>query len=294
VTLVNIDVPGDGRFVLAYKTTDIGGGQYHYEYALLNNNSDRGAQALSVPVGVGATISNVGFHDIDYHSGEPFSNTDWTSSVTGSTVSWAGVPHATNPNANALRWSTTYNYRFDSNAAPIPGTLTITLFKPGSPTTVTVNADVPGGATCSGAVSTYCTTSLTSNFCQPSIGSSGIPSATAPNGFNITVTFGEGQKSGLFFFGTTPIAVPWAIGSSSYRCVASPVQRTPVQGSGGTASLCDGTYSLDWNDWRNTHPTGLGSPYAPGQTYKGQYWFRDPPAVTTSNLTNGISFTLCN
>ena len=43
VTLKNVDVPGDGRMILAYKATSIGGGLFHYEYALFNENSDRSA-----------------------------------------------------------------------------------------------------------------------------------------------------------------------------------------------------------------------------------------------------------
>jgi hypothetical protein len=150
VTVVNADVPGDGRFVLAYKATDIGGGQYHYEYALLNMNSDRGAQKVSVPLASGATCTNVGFHDVDHHSGEPYSTADWTPTVTlGTDVNWASQTYAQNTNANALRWSSTFNFRFDSNAPPTTGPLTVTLFKPGTPTTITFSGvSVPDSVFC--------------------------------------------------------------------------------------------------------------------------------------------------
>ena len=144
VQISNGDVPGDGRFVLASKCTNLGGGQYHYEYALFNLDSNRSAQAVSVPLIAGASVSNVGFHDIDYHSGEPYTNTDWTPTTTpGTSQSWATQTYAVNQNANALRWSTTYNFRFDSNQPPQPGAITVTLFKPGTPTTITLLADVP-------------------------------------------------------------------------------------------------------------------------------------------------------
>jgi hypothetical protein len=292
VTLVNVDVPGDGRFVLAYKVTDLGGGQHHYEYALLNMNSDRSGQAFEVPLPGSISVSNVGFHDAVYHSGEPYDNADWTATTTpGTSQKWAGATYATNVNANALRWSTTYNFRFDADAAPTPGNITLTLFKPGSPTTITIPADVPGGQTC--AVSVYCTTSLTTNFCQPSMTGSGTASATAASGFTLDVAGAEGQRSGLFYYGLAPAASPWGVGSSSYRCVASPSQRTPSGLSGGTNGACDGTYSLDWNAWRAAHPTALGSPFAAGQVYYAQCWFRDPPAVKSTNLTDAVSFTLC-
>ncbi|MCC7014155.1 MAG: thrombospondin type 3 repeat-containing protein [Planctomycetes bacterium] len=150
VSVTSVDVPGDGRIYLGTKVTNLGGGQYHYEYALFNMNSDRAVQAISVPLGQSSPATSVGFHDVDYHSGEPYSLTDWTSTVTpGSNVTWATQTYATNVNANALRWSTTYNYRFDSTGAPAAGQVTITLFKPGTPTTLVFNnVQVPGGSVC--------------------------------------------------------------------------------------------------------------------------------------------------
>ncbi len=150
VVISFVDVPGDGRIYLARKVTNVGGGQHHYEYALFNMNSDRGAQAISVPLGGGANATSVEFHDVDYHSGEPYSLTDWSATVTpGANVVWATQTHAQNVNANALRWSTTYNYRFRSNTAPAPGNVTVTLFKPGTPTQITfTGVDVPGGSSC--------------------------------------------------------------------------------------------------------------------------------------------------
>lgn len=147
VSLVSIDVPGDGRFWVASKATSLGGGQWHYEFAIQNLNSDRSGQAFSVPLPAGAVVTNVGFRDVDYHSGEPYSLTDWTSSVTGSAVSWATQTFAQNANANALRWDTIYTFRFDCNIPPagVPGT--ISLFKSGSPASVsgTVNGPSPDG-----------------------------------------------------------------------------------------------------------------------------------------------------
>lgn len=291
VTVRYVDVAGDGRIYLGYKVTNLGAGQYHYEYALFNMNSDRGAQAISVPLSTGAIVTNVGFKDVDYHSGEPYSLTDWASNVVpGSEISWATQPYATNVNANALRWSTTYNYRFDSNAAPTPGTITITLFKPGTPTTIVFNAEVPGSSCGTFA---YCTPSLTTNGCSPTMAGTGTPSATAASGFTLSCSNVEGQKNGLVFFGLGQTSVAWAIGSTSTRCVTTPVQRTTSLTSGGTNGACDGVFSLDWNDWRANHPNALGSPYAPGQTFFAQTWFRDPPAVTATNLSSAVGFTLC-
>src|SRR5262249_43360357 len=54
---------------------------------------------------------------------------------------------AVNPNANALRWGTLYDFRFDASAPPTPGLATISLFKTGSPGSVTVATRVPTDGT---------------------------------------------------------------------------------------------------------------------------------------------------
>ena len=132
VTLVNADVPNDGRFILGYKVTQNANGTWHYEYAVQNLNSDRSGQSFRVPVPAGVTVSNVYFHDVDYHSGDAYVLTDWTSSTSGGAVTWAGGTFAQNSNNNALRFSTIYNFAFDASTGPAAGNATIGLFKPGA------------------------------------------------------------------------------------------------------------------------------------------------------------------
>ena len=74
---------------------------------------------------------------MDYHSGEPYSLTDWASSVSGGTVTWETSDFATNPNANAIRWATLYNFRFTTDT--LAGDATLHLFKPGTPTTLNIS-----------------------------------------------------------------------------------------------------------------------------------------------------------
>jgi hypothetical protein len=144
--------PGDGIFILAAKATALGAGIYHYEYAVQNLNSDRAGQSFSVPIPAGTAITNVGFHDVDYHSGEPFAGTDWSATVSANSVSWATETHAANPSANALRWGTLYNFRFDANVAPGTSTISLGLFKPGNPTQLSAITVVPGGCAGGAAV----------------------------------------------------------------------------------------------------------------------------------------------
>ncbi len=144
---------GDGTWIMSAKATALGGGVYHYEYALHNLTAHRAGQSFSVPIPAGATITNVGFHDVDYHSGEPFVGTDWTMTVSAGAVTWETQTFAVNPNANALRWGTLYNFRFDANRAPGTGLITLGLFKPGTPTSITASTVLP--AACA-ATETIC------------------------------------------------------------------------------------------------------------------------------------------
>lgn len=145
VVETDIRVPNEGLMILAARVTDNGNGTWHYEYALFNQNSDRSARSFSVPVG-GATITNIGFHDVDYHSGEPFALTDWTPSIAGGMLTWINAQSfGQNPFANALRWGTLYNFRFDANVEPdgALGNINIGLFKPGSPSSISAPTVIP-------------------------------------------------------------------------------------------------------------------------------------------------------
>lgn len=145
VHVQEVDVPGEGIFHLASKVTDNGNGTWRFDYAVYNLNSDRAGASFSVPIGA-ATVTNVGFHDVQYHSGEPYDNTDWIVTNDGTTITWSSPQtFAENANSNALRWGTMYNFWFTSDVGPDdePADVTLGLFKPGTPTSVTATADVP-------------------------------------------------------------------------------------------------------------------------------------------------------
>jgi hypothetical protein len=137
----------------------------------------------------------------------------------------------------------------------------------------------------------YCTAGTTSSGCVPAIGSFGTPSASAGSGFAIVANAVEGQRNGMLYYGLAPHASPWAPGSTSTLCVAPPVQRLGVQSSGGFAGQCNGQLALDWNAWRSAHPGALGSPFAAGETYFAQAWFRDA-SNPRGNLSNALQYTL--
>ena len=169
-TLVPIQpAPGvDGIGIVGYKVTNPSPGVWHYEYAIYNQNIDRAIASFSLPKGAGVTISNIGFHAPPQHPGwnldgtmnnAGYSSTPWTSTDAAGAISWETESFASNPNANAVRWGSLYNYRFDSNRPPATVSATIGFFKTGEPiqvqvqapsSAVAVNVSVSGRVTNSG------------------------------------------------------------------------------------------------------------------------------------------------
>jgi len=148
VTLETVDVPDEGRFFVASRATQLDGGTWHYEYAIQNLNSHRSSAAFCVPIAAGVTLSSIGFHDVDYHPGDGpggvnYDGTDWSVSVGAGAVTWSTQTEDENVLANALRWGTLYNFRFDANAPPTARSGTLGLFKPGTPSVVSVSTISP-------------------------------------------------------------------------------------------------------------------------------------------------------
>jgi hypothetical protein len=148
--------PGaDGIGLVGFKVTTPSAGVWHYEYAVYNQNLDRGFQSFSVPVGAGVTVSNIGFHAPPQHPGwsgngtagdAPYSSTPWTPVQAGGSLTWSSETFAQNQNANAIRWGTLYNFRFDSNRPPQAMNATVGFFKAGAPVTVGIQGPSPDGS----------------------------------------------------------------------------------------------------------------------------------------------------
>ena len=138
-------IPGDGRMILLTKVKPLDGINWSYEYALYNMNSHRSGQSFEVPIHPDVELVNVGFHDVDYHSGEPYTNMDWEFMQVAESAVWATETFDENEDANALRWGTTYNFRFIANSAPVLESATIGLFRPGTPAAVSFRTMVPLG-----------------------------------------------------------------------------------------------------------------------------------------------------
>src|SRR4029077_19004691 len=69
-----------------------------------------------------------------------YSSTPWTVTQDASSITWSTETLAQNQNANAIRFGTLYNFRFDADQAPNPTNAMVGYFKTGSPTFVGVQA----------------------------------------------------------------------------------------------------------------------------------------------------------
>lgn len=148
VTLNHVDLPDDGRFWVGALVTDNNDGTWTYEYAVENVNAHRAAKGFFVPMGDGV-VSVIGFHDVEYHSGESYSTTDWASDINEGHVRWnAVVDSIDEANTNALRWGTLYNFRFISTSPPTAGNVRIEPFLDGVLDVVDVVSLIPSNAPC--------------------------------------------------------------------------------------------------------------------------------------------------
>jgi len=301
---VTIDeVQADGLFHVAYKVTNLGGGQYHYEFAVHNLNSHRSGGSFSIPVGT-ATITNIGFRDVAYSNGDGegnvnFSGTDWTATNSAGVLTWATETEGANSNANALRWGTTYNFRFDANVAPVAGTATLGLWRAGAPGSVTALVEVPGGATnfafCfgdgSGTACPCANNGASGNGCASSVNANGanLSASGASSISSDTLTLsgtGMPNSSALYFQGTSQSGggAGAAFGDGK-RCAAGTTIRLGTKTNAGGASsypvLGDQSISI-----RGANAAGNVRTY--------QCWYRNAAAFCTANtfnLTNGYQVT---
>lgn len=149
LTEIQPDPTNDGIGILGYKVTNPSAGVWHYEYALYNQNMDRSIRAFTVPVGSGAMVNNASFHAPPQHPGwsgdgtmnnAGFGSSPWAQTENVGSFTWSTETMAANLNANAIRWGTLYNFRFDSNAPPQSNMATIGFYKNGSPILVRVES----------------------------------------------------------------------------------------------------------------------------------------------------------
>ena len=313
VTLQTVIVPedstapydGTAKLNLLFKTTSLGGGLWHYEYALHNLNSDRAVQAFSIPVPAGVNVTNIGFHDVNYLAGDGElgvnrDGTDWTSTLSGGALTWATQTFAANNNANALRFGTTYNFRFDADQPPSAVNLTLTQYKvvnnvvvagvdgPSAPAAPAFAAFCLGDGT--GTACPCANNGATGNGCANSSNAAGanLAGVGTPSVLSDTAVLNATAMTGatcVFFQGSAqmaPVVVDDGLG-----CVTGSVIRLGTKAIGGGNSsfpqVGDPLISV------------RGAIPGAGGTYYYQCFYRNaasgfcPPA--TSNRTNGVAVT---
>jgi hypothetical protein len=136
-------------------------------------------------------------------------------------------------------------------------------------------------------VQPYCTGKVNSAGCTPAMTWFGTPSAQSSD-FHVVCVNVLNNRTGLFYWGLAPTSTPFFGG---VRCVAYPVRRTPLQGSGGSPSGIDCTGTWDFH-FSASYMQASG--VVPGQSIYGQFWGRDPGYAAPANvmLSNAVRFTV--
>lgn len=137
-------------------------------------------------------------------------------------------------------------------------------------------------------VSTYCTANANSTGQAASIGAAGTASVSA-NDFVLTATQCPANKPGLFFYGPTKIATPYADG---VLCVGTgAVGYFRVQPATSTSNSGDIAVPID--NTGGIYSSGPGQ-FAPGVTWNFQFWYRDPQGGPAGfNFSDGLEVTFC-
>ena len=139
----------EGHTKVAVKAFDLGGGNWRYDFAVMNFDFARavtsgaapnlrvihnyGFDQFSVPVSAGVTISAISFSD-----GDQTASNDWTAATSGNSVSWTAPvnptpPAQTPPVINPLNWGTMFRFSFVANVPPIAGMASLHVAQSGTP-----------------------------------------------------------------------------------------------------------------------------------------------------------------
>lgn len=302
VTLVqftNLNEAGAGKngyFWVAYTVTDNGNGTWTYNYAVENQNSTQGAESFEIPAG-STTLTDVWFNDVDYHSGELQDGTDWVMTQNGSGIKFSCTQtHAQNANANALNWGTAYSFGFTADAGPVAGTGILDLFEPGVGSVITGPVEGPGNGVpqvgsryCfgdgSGAACPCNNHGSTGQGCQNSTGSGAALSASgsdsvSSNDLVLDITGAVGGQPGLFFQGANAVSGGNGLAfGDGLRCAGGNTIRLEVAFANGSGAVS------------SSSSISSGGGVSSGQTFRYQYWYRDPsfsPCLSGFNLSNGV------
>lgn len=122
----------EGHVRVVVKTTDLGGGQTRYEYAVANHDFDRRIGSFFIPTN-GTTVTNLYFHDVDRNAA-----TDWTASQDANGVTWSKPPAAA-----GLDWGTVFNFGFTAASPPVSANAALAAVEAGDPAQLSIATLAP-------------------------------------------------------------------------------------------------------------------------------------------------------
>lgn len=134
----------EGRTRVAVKATALGGGQFRYDYAVMNFDFARevtqdaepnlrvvrnlGFNSFSVDLVGSVNVTGIGFGD-----GDSSAANDWLGQATADRVTWTG------PAGNELNWGNLFRFSFVADAAPSrAGHALLGVAEPGTPSSYSV------------------------------------------------------------------------------------------------------------------------------------------------------------
>ena len=283
VPVVDEGGPGvHGWLFVGSRAIDLGGGQWRYEYAVQNGNSDRavGSFGMKVPCDGGFALGSDRYRGVRHHSGSPYSNGAWTFNQVAGQVLWRTTTYANDPAASAIRWGELASFGFVCNRPPVRGGATLGLFKPGTPTSLAAEVLVPAGD-----FPGYCAVNANSTG-QPAVLSSLGSPHVEHEALQFQVTSLPTSSFGYFLMSQSTTFVPLFGGSQGNLCVGSPQVRFSknVLNSGTTGEV---TFDVDFD----ALPGGIV--FQPGEVWHFQYWYRDVNPTPTSNTSGGVTVTFC-
>jgi hypothetical protein len=130
----------EGQVKVAVKVTNLGGGRWRYDYAVMNLDFARAQTSGSEPNL--RVLSNKGFNsfmisrgaatlsELKFSDGDLDTANDWTASIEGSNVKW------TPPAGGSLDWGTMFRFSFVANKGPATATGYLGIANTGSPGTL--------------------------------------------------------------------------------------------------------------------------------------------------------------
>ncbi|HTF90845.1 MAG TPA: calcium-binding protein [Planctomycetota bacterium] len=141
----------------------------------------------------------------------------------------------------------------------------------------------------------YCTAKTNSQGCVPAIFFSGVPSASATQGFVIAASGVLNNKVGLLLYtsgGRAAVAFQGGI-----LCLHAPIKRTTSANSHGSPAPiqdCSGVYSIDMSAFASGSLGGTPSPLLQqtGTLIDAQWWGRDPGFAPplNSSLSDALEY----